>query len=219
MVNEMLFDSFVYCWTDTRTNMLYLGVHKGTQDDGYICSSKYMLNEYNLRSDDFSREIIAVGNYKEMLKFEAIILKSINAARDPLFYNKHNGDGRPYTEKHSEETKKKLSKPKTEEHKQKLRGKRPHVNQSGTKNNAYKKLKGKSKTQEFKDKNSIGQSKITWTVISPEGVVYTFKNLKKGCIDNNIPIKSITLWNCAKTGKPSRGWKCFKDSSRFDVKG
>jgi len=132
-------DSFAYCWTDIRTDKLYVGVHKDTPTDGYICSSKSMLEDYNKRPNDFVRQILAFGIYKEMLKFEYTLLKSAYAARDPGFYNKHNGDGRPYTVKHSEETKKKLSKPKTEEHKMKLRGKRPHVNQSGTNNNAYKK--------------------------------------------------------------------------------
>lgn len=216
MVFNTVTDSFVYCWTDTRTNMLYVGVHKGSPDDGYICSSKYMLNEYHERSNDFKREILAFGTYKELLKFESTILKSANAARDSMFYNRHNGDGRPHIEKHSEETKKKLSKPKTEEHKQKLRGKRPHVDQSGTKNNAYKALKGKSKSDEYKNKNSIGQSKITWTVITPEGRVYTFKNLKKGCIDNNLNVSHSRMWSSANTGKPINGWQCFKDSSRFD---
>jgi hypothetical protein len=32
-------DSFVYCWTDHKTGMLYVGSHKGTIDDGYVCSS------------------------------------------------------------------------------------------------------------------------------------------------------------------------------------
>lgn len=30
-------EAFVYVWTDKITNKLYVGVHKGTLDDGYIC--------------------------------------------------------------------------------------------------------------------------------------------------------------------------------------
>ena len=40
------YESFVYCWTDTKRNMLYVGKHKGDINDGYICSSKYFLSEY-----------------------------------------------------------------------------------------------------------------------------------------------------------------------------
>ena len=209
-------DSFVYCWTDTRTNKLYIGVHKGNIDDGYICSSKYLLKEYNQRPFDFKRQILAFGSYKEMLNFEIKILKSINAAKDPLFYNKHNGDGRGYTEKHSEETKRKLSKPKTEEHKMKLRGKRPHVNQSGKNNNAYKKLKGVPKSDSFKIKNSLGQSKIIWTVISPDGTIHIFKNLRKSCKEFKFPISSTKIWNISSKNIESDNWICFKSRTRFE---
>lgn len=51
--------SFVYRWTDTLTGMMYIGVHKGLPDDGYICSSKVMLPIYHERPDTFIREIMS----------------------------------------------------------------------------------------------------------------------------------------------------------------
>ncbi len=90
--------------------MLYVGTHKGSEDDGYVCSSKPMLEEYSLRSDDFSRKIIAKGLYDEMISLENAILKSANARKDPFFYNMHNGDGKFYNKGHSNETKAKLKK-------------------------------------------------------------------------------------------------------------
>ena len=30
-------NSFVYEWTNKNTDMKYIGVHKGTPDDGYVC--------------------------------------------------------------------------------------------------------------------------------------------------------------------------------------
>jgi hypothetical protein len=175
-----------------------------------------MLKEYKERQSDFKREIVATGAYKDLLKLEATILKSANAARDPMFYNRHNGDGRPYIERHTEETRKKMSKPKSEEHKEKFRGKRPHINQSGKNNNAYTALNGRPKSEDHRSKNSIGQAKILWTVISPSGVVFSFRNLRKGCKDNNITTSPSNLWLSAKKGKPIQGWQCFKDISRFD---
>jgi hypothetical protein len=77
--------AFVYCWTDHKTNMLYIGSHKGTIDDGYICSSKIMMEEYNLRSSDFTRQIIAEGTWDEMFKFEGKLLQSFDVKNDPLF--------------------------------------------------------------------------------------------------------------------------------------
>lgn len=174
-------EAFVYCWTDHKTNKLYIGSHKGSIDDGYICSSDFMLSEYKKRPNDFTRQIVAEGNTEDIRKFEYKILTSANAACDENFYNKHNGFGSYLTDdvkkkignkskelwsdmsfrkkmsefhkqrhKHiSEENKNKWkkkisksnSKPKTEQAKQKMRGIRPHVNQSGHMNNNAKKIK------------------------------------------------------------------------------
>ena len=91
-------EAFVYCWTDKTTNKLYVGSHKGSADDGYICSSKYMMEEYNKRPQDFSRQIIAEGKFENIRKLESAILKSVNAALDEQFYNKSNNDGNFYFE-------------------------------------------------------------------------------------------------------------------------
>jgi hypothetical protein len=85
--------AFVYCWTDKSTNKLYIGSHKGSIEDGYVCSSKYMLEEYKKRPDDFTRQIIAQGNILDIRKLEAKILKSVNAKVNEDFYNRHNNDG------------------------------------------------------------------------------------------------------------------------------
>ena len=83
--------AFLYCWTDKLTNKLYVGVHSGHENDGYVSSSRYFMEEYNKRPDTFSRQIIATGSHIEMLKLENIILKSAKAAQDSTFYNRHNG--------------------------------------------------------------------------------------------------------------------------------
>jgi hypothetical protein len=84
---------FVYCWTDRKNNMLYVGSHKGNIEDGYICSSKYMLEEYKKRPEDFSRKIIAEGEIEDIRKLETKILQSVNASVNEDFYNKHENDG------------------------------------------------------------------------------------------------------------------------------
>lgn len=84
---------FVYCWTDIKNNMLYVGSHKGDIEDGYICSSKYMLEEYKKRPEDFSRQIIAEGEIENIRKLETKILQSVNASVNEDFYNKHENDG------------------------------------------------------------------------------------------------------------------------------
>lgn len=118
-------DSFVYKWIDSFTGMMYIGVHKGTLDDGYVCSSKYMLEEYNKRPKDFSREILEYGDYNSCRQKEHEILESSNASENPLYYNRWNG-GKYFCISHSEETKSKISaalkgKPKTESFKIKMK--------------------------------------------------------------------------------------------------
>ncbi len=105
-------EAFLYCWTDKATNKLYVGVHKGSHDDGYVCSSKYLLEEYRKRPTDFTRQIVADGEYTDLLKLETVILTSIDAAHDPLFYNRHNGDGQFWQGPLAEITKQRLRKPK-----------------------------------------------------------------------------------------------------------
>lgn len=85
-------EAFVYCWTDHKTNMLYVGYHKGQQDDGYVCSSKWMLEEYNKRPEDFTRQIIAEGTQGDCHNLEVTILKSVDAMHSDRFYNQTNGD-------------------------------------------------------------------------------------------------------------------------------
>lgn len=108
-------DSFVYVWTDHAKCMLYVGVHKGRVDDGYVCSSKYMKPEYYCRPSDFTRQIVAEGLYEDMRRLEVAILKSINAKKDPHFYNRTNGEGdfyNPGGHTFTEETRSLMSKKK-----------------------------------------------------------------------------------------------------------
>jgi len=119
-------EAFVYKWTDKTTGMMYIGVHKGDTDDGYICSSKIMMPLYNERPHDFKREILASGTDEFCRQKEEEFLLEVDAARNPLFYNRHNGNKNfvmlgPV----SEETKKKMSKGRmgmkfSPEHKQRI---------------------------------------------------------------------------------------------------
>ena len=68
-------NTFVYIWYDGKK--FYLGVHKGTPDDGYICSSKVMMEEYKNRPQDFRRRILAYGTMKEMADLEKRLLQNI----------------------------------------------------------------------------------------------------------------------------------------------
>jgi len=104
-----MMEAFVYCWTDIKTDKLYVGWHKGSTDDGYICSSKLMLEEYNNRSSDFKRQIVATGLAKDMVALESAILRAENVSINEHYYNMHNGNGKFYLTSHTEESKRKIS--------------------------------------------------------------------------------------------------------------
>lgn len=57
-------EGFIYIWRDRKRKLFYIGSHKGTIDDGYICSSMLMKQAYNKRPHDFKRRIL------EYVKFE-----------------------------------------------------------------------------------------------------------------------------------------------------
>ena len=70
-------EAFVYCWSDHKTAKVYVGVHKGSPDDGYVSSSKFMMPEYSNRPQDFTRQIIATGTLNDCAKLELIIIKKL----------------------------------------------------------------------------------------------------------------------------------------------
>jgi hypothetical protein len=70
-------EAFVYSWSDHKTAKIYVGVHKGSQTDGYICSSKPMMAEYRERPTDFTRQIIATGTLNDCAVLEVAIIKQL----------------------------------------------------------------------------------------------------------------------------------------------
>ena len=50
---------FVYIWYDAKHKRYYIGSHWGTEDDGYICSSRWMRKAFKRRPQDFKRRIIS----------------------------------------------------------------------------------------------------------------------------------------------------------------
>jgi len=117
-------EAFLYNWYDSKLDMNYVGYHKGSIDDGYICDGCYrkdmgrdvrvnhMFEEYSKRSEDFSRDILVYGTTKQCRYWEEQILTFFDAARNPRWYNKHNGGTKficPKGRVVSKSTRKKLS--------------------------------------------------------------------------------------------------------------
>ena len=85
------YESFVYEWTNIKNNKKYIGFHKGSIDDGYVCSSKYMMEDYKENPSYFTRKIVSFGIKEEMLKLETDLLVQIDAAKRLDYYNRSNG--------------------------------------------------------------------------------------------------------------------------------
>lgn len=86
---------FVYIWYDRKHKRYYIGCHWGTEDDGYICSSPWMLQAYRIRPDDFKRRIIKtkissrqetyIEEQKWLDQIKSSEIKPIN--KSPRYYN------------------------------------------------------------------------------------------------------------------------------------
>lgn len=82
---------FTYCWSDHRDAKVYVGIHLGSPDDGYVCSSKTMLAEYKSRPLDFTREILFFGPYDMCAKFEKSLIDGLFKQDKSTHYNRSNG--------------------------------------------------------------------------------------------------------------------------------
>lgn len=101
--------AFVYIWNDKLTGRMYIGSHKGNPTDGYICSSKIVLEQMEKRPNDWKRVIVAeCKDFASAVHLETLLLKKIDAAHNPKYYNMHNGDGLFYCKEHTDITKNKL---------------------------------------------------------------------------------------------------------------
>lgn len=175
-------EAFVYCWTDKKTNKLYVGSHKGSTEDGYICSSKLMLEEYKKRPEDFSRQIVACGSLSDIRKLESRILQSFNARSDNLFYNMHNNNGAYILTCHTEKTKQKMRQSKLGKTRSEKSIKKQSLSILGENNHFF----GKTHSENFKIKqserqkiNQIGGKNNNAISVKYKDIIYeTIKDMK-----------------------------------------
>ena len=84
---------FVYIWRDKKHKRYYIGSHWGHENDGYICSSTWMMNSYRKRPNDFNRRILTRTNARsELLNEESNWLSRIRKDKIEFkkYYNLHN---------------------------------------------------------------------------------------------------------------------------------
>ena len=85
-------NSFVYRWINTTLNKIYIGWHKGTEDDGYVCSSSsaQFWSDYNNPDYKWRREIIFKGTMPECQLLESQILDTVDITSDNIYNNRNN---------------------------------------------------------------------------------------------------------------------------------
>lgn len=85
-------EAFVYIWCNLSLNKFYIGYHKGSFDDKYICSSHSdkFWKDFNNINFCWERYIIYFGTCNQCLNLEQFILSQLNL-RDDAIYN--NGKG------------------------------------------------------------------------------------------------------------------------------
>jgi hypothetical protein len=71
--------AFVYKLTNLVSGKIYIGFHKGSPDDSYVCSSRNydFWQDYNTPGVDFKREIIFTGNLQECQEQESKLLSEV----------------------------------------------------------------------------------------------------------------------------------------------
>lgn len=190
---------FVYCWTDMKTDMIYVGRHRGTFDDGYVTSSKHFNKEYKQRPFDFSRQIIAEGTWDDILILERKILETVNAAANTIYYNKHNAGWNFYSRGAvTEEHRKKLS----IANKGKTSNRKGIIVSEETKKRISLAKKGKQVPWNKGIKTGITKhiKRLTWVIITPDKKVIITKNIKEFAFDNNLTYSAISQSKKYKNG-------------------
>ena len=200
-------NSFVYEWTNKNTDMKYIGVHKGTPDDGYVCSSKDMLNDYNENPQAFERKILkSFSSFTKARLFENKMCKKVDAARNEMYYNLTNGDGVDAT---NPKVRRKMS--------EAAKGKTPW-NKGLTKENDLR-IEKYSETRKKRklippSRKGISLSEETKTKIS--------KNRKGKGLNNQaakklkgIPKKQTTCPYCKKTGGEAAMYRWHFEKCKF----
>lgn len=87
---------FVYIWFDRKHKRYYIGAHWGTETDGYVCSSPWMIKAYKRRPFDFKRRILEriYTNRKQTFIAEEKYLDSIKQEEfGKKYYNLRNIKG------------------------------------------------------------------------------------------------------------------------------
>jgi hypothetical protein len=201
----MNYQPYTYLIRFIPTGQLYYGCsyannknrisHPSQLWNSYFTSSeiiKKLINEYGV--DSF--EVVSSKNHKDKettLLWEHRFLRRVDAKNNSRFLNQHNGAKDFKGGPHTEETKKKLSKPKSEEAKQKMRKPKSDSHKQNIKNG----LSGLPKSKEHCNKISISMKGIPRLPFTDEHKrnMSKPKNRVSRLIDKKeMTVRLFTMW-------------------------
>jgi len=218
----MLTYGFVYIWYDRKHKRYYIGSHWGKEDDGYICSSTWMMQAFNIRQKDFKRRILqrVYTNRRDLLKAE---FKWLSYIKDDeiktRYYNlniRATGHWSAYPdnvktikEKISHKTKEAMAKPENRERYLQGLKKRNQIQSDETKQkrsesmkktmankfpveNRFKKLSPEERTEYYSNKAKLNWSKPGFKEVVSSKISEGLKASKES---RSRHISSLRWWN------------------------
>ena len=90
----MIYEAFVYRFTNIVDGKKYLGYHTGNEHDGYVTSATSEEMEEAFAKGRMKREIIEYGTTQDMIALERKMLLEDDAMNNSQYYNKTNGGGK-----------------------------------------------------------------------------------------------------------------------------
>lgn len=208
--------AYLYRWTHIPTQRWYVGSRTAVgshPSDGYICSSPEVKQSIAQFPDEWIREILVIGDPTYIRQLENDFLVLLDAKKNPMSFNLHNGDGKFTTLGRKEPLDLKAARVK------KLKGmKKPdgfgekiRAIRTGMKFDAEwcanigKASKGRIQSESAREKNRLANSGSNNAAFkgyytSPDGTV--FDSSLKAATEYNVSRHTIVAW--AKNNK--HGW-------------
>ena len=174
---------FVYIWFDKKHQRFYIGCHWGTEDDGYVCSSRWMRKAYKRRPEDFKRRILCkINNRDDLFDEEYKWLQQIKSKElGKRYYNitKHKHNHSMLNEENKNNMAQKISETLKKKHQDDPEYRKIYLK-------GRKKLRGRKHSQELVEKRK--QSII---------------NGKKSCLEHKKQVSESMkeIWKLRKEGK------------------
>lgn len=218
---------FVYIWFDRKHKRYYIGSHWGTEDDGYICSSRWMRKAYKRRPNDFKRRIISkiFSNRKELLdkEFEWLSLIEDTELKSKYYNATKHKNGHWMAEDYEKDVKKRISQ-KTKEAMNRPEVREKYLQGLKSRDNRSSDMEVREKRRQSMIGKNVGKDNSKAVAASAEkrrgtNISEEHKNkIKEAGIMKSLNSKIITCIHCGAEGNPGNIGRYHNDRCKQRVK-